>query len=310
MSPKQICLAAATSPKEQGPLSIGTSKVFTSRLPHNSHGQLVTLAPVFGTAPGAVNGTVSLVQANNTPTFIQAPVLPAATRGSPVNILQAQPNRHPAANGCFIPMTANGISMSNGHTPINVIQTMAGQTIRVIPQQSVCNGIHPPVQLLRTAVDIEQNKLPTTTSSKRGTPSPPASALEEKRFQVRRSLSSTSSPPPLVQVIKTEAEMSHTSCSPPPQSVMAIKVPQHKNFLETTSPAPFPMQNIIVPASSLQQPLGRILLIAADGTGGLETNGTIALPVKSVLEAGQLPQTNSFVPVQLLKLPANTITTA
>lgn len=70
------------------------------------------------------------------------------------------------------------------------------------------------------------------------------------------------------------------------------------------------MQNIIVPASSLQQPLGRILLIAADGTGGLETNGTIALPVKSVLEAGQLPQTNSFVPVQLLKLPANTITTA
>lgn len=331
-SQKRVCLATATSPKEQSPINMCAPQKAFTRLPSSchSHHQLVTV-PMF-TTQATVGGTrpLSLVQASNSPTLIQTPTLIPTTSGTPVNILQATPSR-PHTNGCFIPMTANGIAMSNGHTPMNLIQTVAGQTIRVIPQSSLANSTHQPVQVINAAVNLDQAKFPPTTttvissSSVKGvTPSPSvvARATNEKNVQIRRSLSSTSSPPPLVQV-KTEADVTHKSCSPPPpppHSMMTLKLPQQGHAFETTTApaATIPintMQNIILPTTSLQQP-GRLLLIAADGSGALESNaaGAIAaLPVKSVVDAGHFAQNSfghSFIPVQLLKIPSNTITTA
>lgn len=334
-SPKQLCLGT-TSPKEHSPVSIcPPPKVFNSR---PSHGQIVTLPPnLMFTTPGQVGGAVSLVQtgSNSQPTLIQTPtLLPASSGGAPVSILQAAPNR-PAS---FIPMSANGISLSNGHThaPMNVIQTMAGQPIRLISHPSqLTNGStqhhSQPLQVINTSA------LNTTSGSsiKRVSPSPPAVIRSpiEKTLHFRPSLSSTtSSPPPLVQVIKAEPDISHKSCSPPsppsthaipPQSLMTIKTIQQQNgkpsFEPTTTathPAQqaIPMQSIILPTSSLQQqPMGRILLIAADGTGGLDTNGATILPIRTLVETPQFPQNSSFghpiLPIQVLKVASNSIPT-
>ena len=316
---------------------------------------------MFTTTPtGQVGGAVSLVQtsSNNHPTLIQTPtgaVLPAATvtsGGTPVSILQAAatPNR-------LIPMTANGISLSSGHThtPMSVIPTTAGgQPIRLISHvpSHLTNGSthhhgHQPLQVINTsALNLqEQSKLPITTSAiKRVSPSPPAMVCSpiEKKLHFRRSLSSTTttSPPPLVQVIKTEPDVvSHKSHSPPPppppvslphvlppQSLMTIKTIQQQStkpssFEAAANPAhqAIPMQSFILPTSLQQQqqqpqPMGRILLIAADGTGGLDTNGggggATLLPLRTLVEAPTFPQTSSFgLPIQILKVAPNSITT-
>lgn len=337
-SPKQICLGTTvTSPKEQSPVSIcAPTKIFTSR---PGHGQIVALPQnlMFTTTPGQVGGAVSLVQtgSNSQPTLIQTPtILPATSGGTPVNILQAAAPNRPAS---FIPMTANGISLSNGHThaPMNMIQTMAGgQQIRLIshvPSQ-LTNGSTQhhgqPLQVINTStLNLEQSKLPITTSAiKRISPSPPATVRSpsEKTLHFRHSLSSTtSSPPPLVQVVKTEPDVvSHKSCSPPPplphvvppQSLMTIKTIQQQNTkpsFEATNPThqAIPMQSLIVPTSLQQQPMGRILLIAADGTG-LDNNGATLLPLRTLVEAPQFPQNSSFgLPIQILKVAPNSITT-
>ena len=336
-SPKQLCLGT-TSPKEHSPVNIcAPNKVFTSR---PNHSQIVALPPnVMFTTPGQVGGAVNLVQtgSNGQPTLIQTPtLLPATSGGAPVSILQAAPNR-PAS---FIPMSANGISLSNGHThaPMNVIQTMAGgQQIRLITHPSPLTNRSTqhhgqPLQVINTsALNLEQGKLPITTSTiKRVSPSPPAVIRSpiEKNLHFHHSLSSiTSSPPPLVQVIKTEPDVSHKSCSPPPpphthaippQSLMTIKTIQQqssKPSFEATATAThpaqaIPMQSIILPTSSLQQqPMGRILLIAADGTG-LDTSGATLLPIRTLVEAPQFAQNPSFgLPIQVLKVAPNSIPT-
>ena len=321
---------------------------------------------MFTTTPGQIGGAVSLVQAgsNNQPTLIQTPtgaaVLPTSG-GTPVSIIA--PNR-PAS---FIPITANGISLNNGHThaPMSVIQTMAGgppiRLISHVPPQ-LTNGStpghhqqhqhhhthHQPLQVMTTST-LEQSKLPITTSTiKRVSPSPPATihSPSEKTLQFRRSLSSitSSSPPPLVQVIKTETDVvSRKSCSSPPplpppptlpqvlpphSQLMTIKTVQQQHtkpsFEATANPAhhAIPMQSLILPASLQQQhqqqqpaAVGRVLyVIAADGTGGgLDTNGGTAtlLPLKTLIEAPAFPQNSSFgLPIQILKVAApNSITT-
>ena len=294
-----------------------------SRLPHNGHGHLVTL-PMISAPSTVTNGTVGFVQASNSPaTFIQA------GGGAPVSILQTTTSR-PHGNGSLIPIATNGMAAmsSNGHTPISVIQPVhgAGQMLRVIPQTSLPNGTH--MLSPATAVNLEQSKsVPLTTTTtvvspcmKRPSTSPPSSATSEKRFQIRRSLSSASSPPPLVQVKRETDVVIHKPSSPPLHSMMAVKMPTPQRTSFETAAVPIPMnamQNIILPASSLQQPMGRILLIATGGAGGLDTNGTAAgtiaaLPVKSVIEAGPLTQNSfnhSLVPIQLLQIPSNTITT-
>ncbi len=373
-SPKQICLgtAAVTSPKEQqSPVSIcAPTKIFT---PRHSHGQIVTLPTgqniMLTTAPGPgqMGGAVSLVQtgSNSQPTLIQTPptttVLSGVSGGTPVSIFQAAAAAAPNKPASFIPMTANGISLSNGHTPhapMNVIQTMAGgQPIRLIsplPSQ-LTNGSAPhhhhhhhgqPLQVINaSALNLEphQSRLPITTSTlKRASPSPPAitvrSPHSEKTLHFRHSLSSsTSSPPPLVHVIKSETDIiSHhkSSSSPPPppsslprvQPLMTINTIQQQNmkptptFEATTNPAhqAIPLQSLIVPTAlqqSQQHPMGRILLIAADGTGGLDTNGGAAtlLPLRTLVEAptaAAFAQNSSFgLPIQILKVAPNSITT-
>ena len=371
-SPKQICLAgptAVTSPKEQqSPVSIcAPAKIFT---PRHSHGQIVTLPTgqniMFTTAPGPgqVGGAVSLVQtgSNSQPTLIQTPtstVLPTVNGGTPVSILQAAsaaatPNKAPS----FIPMTANGISLSNGHTPhapMNVIQSMAGgQAIRLIspvPSQLTNVSTHQqhhgqPLRVINaSALHLEQHHskpLPITTSTvvKRVSPSPPATTVHsshgEKTRQFRHSLSSTtSSPPPLVQVIKAETDIiSHKSSSPPPpsslpphvQPLMTINTVQQQNMkpafeataINPSAPQTIPMQSLLVPTTlqQQQQPMGRILLIAAaDGTGGLDTNGggpATLFPLRTLVEAptAAFAQNSSFgLPIQILKVASNSITT-
>lgn len=377
-SPKQICLAgttAVTSPKEQqSPVSIcAPAKIFTPRHSHG-HGQIVTLPTgqnIMLTTAGQVGGAVSLVQtgSNSQPTLIQAPtstVLPTVNGGTPVSIFQAacSATATPSKAPSFIPMTANGISLSNGHTPhapMNVIQSVAGgQAIRLIspvPSQLTNGSTHQhhhgqPLRVINTsALQLEQHQskpLPITTSTivKRVSPSPPATTIHsphgEKTRQFRHSLSSTtSSPPPLVQVIKTETDIvSHKSSSPPPppappsslrhvQPLMTINTVQQQNmkpaFEATTinQPAPqtIPMQSLIVPTplQQQQQPMGRILLIAAaDGTGGLDANGgagpATLFPLRTLVEAAPtaaaFAQNSSFgLPIQILKVASNSITT-
>ena len=280
---------------------------------------------------GTSGNAVSLVQAGNNPTVIQSPIV-SGTNGTPVNILQATPTRHPQGNGCFVPVTANGVHVSNGHGPINLIQTVSGQPIRVIPQQSLpINGAtYNPLQVINTAaVNLEQRKLPTRTaisspSARTMSPSPTIkTTFSDKGVQMRRSLSSTSSPPPLVQV-KTEADIKRVKCaspvsSPSPSShslVAATKVPQRTSFETTTAPIPInTLQNFYLPASSMPQQ--KIFLIATDGTGGLDSNGAgaIALPIRLANVEPTGFQQNAFnhsslVPIQLLKVPSNTISTA
>jgi hypothetical protein len=78
------------------------------------------------------------------------------------------------------------------------------------------------------------------------------------------------------------------------------------------------MQSLIVPTAlqqPQQQPMGRILLIAADGTGGFDTNGGAAtlLPLRTLVEAptaAAFAQNSSFgLPIQILKVAPNSITT-
>ena len=328
-SPKQLCLPTAPSPKEQSPVNLCAPKVM-SRLPHNGHGHLVTF-PVLSAPNGANGGTVGLVQASNSPaTFIQGSIIPAVSGAHPVGIIQAATSRS-HVNGPYIPLTMN----SNGHAPVNVIQAIpgAGQVVRVIPQHSLPNGAH---VISNAAISLEQNKplpsmIATATavsshSMKRVSPSPPASTTtSEKGFHIRHSLSSTSSPPPLVQ-IKTEADVVNhrKSCSLSPSlhtQMMTVNVPQatHQRTSFESTAVPLPVQNIIIPTSSLpQQP---VFLIATDGTGGIDANGAAAgaftaVPIidKSMVKASQLIQNNfnrSLVsPIQLLKIPSNTITTA
>ena len=330
-SPKQVC-----NKDRQSPLNLTSqSNIVFPRIPHSAHGQLVTL-PMFNT-PVTVNGggarTVSLVQPSSSPTLIQTPII-SSTSGSPVGILQAAPSRA-HSNGCFIP---NGITVSNGHAPMNVIQTVAGRAIQVIPQHTLTNGTHQQIQVINTAVNLDQGRFPphttttTTTAAaaaavlspsvRRVSPSPPTNTFNEKIFQHRFSPSSNSSPPPLVQ-IKTEAEVTEKSCSPPPpphppQSVMTIKLPQQKTSFDTTA-APIPIntfQQIYLPASatSLQQQPSRFIIIPCDAAGGINASAPgmlTALPVKSSVEPRQFSQNSfahSLIPVQLL--PSNTITTA
>lgn len=221
---------------------------------------------------------------------------------------------------------------SNGQAPVSLIQPIpggAGQVIRVIPQHS--NGTH---MLSNAAINLEPTKsLPSTIttatvvsshSTKRVSPSPPASATtSEKGFQIRHSLSSTSSPPPLVQ-IKTEADVvNHRTSSLSPSlhtQMMAVKMPSatHQRASFESTAVPLPVQNIIIPTPSLQQP---VFLIAMDGNGRIDANGTAAgafttVPIinNSTVRARQLTQNSlnhSLVsPIQLLKISPNTITTA